>query len=122
MADRGLPNSRMKDFFDVWFLSQNFAFDGSTLATAIRATFERREMALPIGLPVALTASFYEDDTKRLQWRAFCKRSAITNRTLEHVVTMIAPFLGPALAAAGAPAEFRMSWTPPAGPWAEVRA
>ncbi len=35
-------NSRMKDFFDLWAISQTFAFDGVVLGDALRATFIRR--------------------------------------------------------------------------------
>jgi hypothetical protein len=34
-------NSRMKDFYDVWLLARQFAFDGSVLAKAIAATFRQ---------------------------------------------------------------------------------
>ena len=40
--------------------------------------------------------------------------------TLETVLTALVPFLWPALAAAKAPAEFRMAWMPPVGPWAHI--
>ena len=36
-----LANSRMKDFYDLLAMSRLFAFEGATLAAAIRATFER---------------------------------------------------------------------------------
>ncbi|HEY5704870.1 MAG TPA: nucleotidyl transferase AbiEii/AbiGii toxin family protein [Terrimicrobiaceae bacterium] len=43
----GEANSRMKDFYDLWFLSRTFEFDGPTLVGAIRATFNRRKTPLP---------------------------------------------------------------------------
>ena len=43
MVDLGLRNTRMKDFYDVWKLSQQFEFDGETMVEAIRATFSRRQ-------------------------------------------------------------------------------
>lgn len=42
MVKLGLANSRMKDFYDIWTLSQEFDFDGSVLSAAILATFNRR--------------------------------------------------------------------------------
>jgi hypothetical protein len=120
MVHLGMANSRMKDFFDVWFLSQTFSFEGSTLAAAIRATFDRRQTAVPEILPLALTATFYEDDSKQRQWKAFCSRAAVTDRTLENVVTALAPVLGPALAAAHEPTSFRTTWSP-AGPWEPIQ-
>lgn len=38
----GSFNSRMKDFYDLWLLSQTSTFDFATLQEAIRQTFERR--------------------------------------------------------------------------------
>jgi len=42
----GMANSRMKDFYDLWLLGRQFAFDGATLAQAIRSTFGRRQTLL----------------------------------------------------------------------------
>ena len=36
----GTLNSRMKDFYDVWLLASQFAFDGAVLAKAVAATFK----------------------------------------------------------------------------------
>jgi hypothetical protein len=60
----GIANSRMKDFFDVWFLAMNFEFDGPGLARAIRSTFDRRNTELPKTAPLALTKGFSEDDAR----------------------------------------------------------
>ncbi len=49
-----------------------------------------------------------------LLWRE--RRFAVTDRTLENVVTTLAPFLGPALGAAHEPTSFRATWSPQ-GPW-----
>jgi Nucleotidyl transferase AbiEii toxin, Type IV TA system len=55
MVQLGMANSRMKDFYDLWFLSRNFEFEGSTLSAAVRATFERRRTMIPEHSPIALT-------------------------------------------------------------------
>lgn len=75
MVSLGLLNTRLKDFFDVWAIAGTFAFDGTVLAQAIRATFERRQTPLPETLPIALTADFAAD--KQVQWRAFLARTQI---------------------------------------------
>ena len=56
-----LANSRMKDFYDLLAMSRLFAFDGVTLATAMRATFEGRATAIPHERPPSLTHAFSED-------------------------------------------------------------
>lgn len=66
----GLPNTRMKDFYDLWTLANQFAFEGDQLCAALRATFARRGTPLPTAdeEPVAFTSRFGDDTTKRAQW------------------------------------------------------
>ena len=74
MVRRGLLNSRMRDFFDIWSLSRQFDFDGSVLAAAIRETFTRRGGAF-IPRPVALTEEFATAAGKVTQWRGFLAKA-----------------------------------------------
>ena len=41
----GLVNTRMKDFFDIWILSQQLTFIGESLQNAIKMTFNKRQTA-----------------------------------------------------------------------------
>ncbi|MEM7604986.1 MAG: nucleotidyl transferase AbiEii/AbiGii toxin family protein [Myxococcota bacterium] len=79
MCQLGLANSRMKDFYDLVILSRDFEFAGGLLHQAIRATFDRRGTAIPTSEPVALTPVFYNDASKRQQWRAFQKKARGTD-------------------------------------------
>ena len=74
MVTLGMKNSRLKDFFDVWLLSESFDFDFITLRQAISLTFNRRKTPLPTELPVALTEEFYMDKMKITQWNAFLRK------------------------------------------------
>src|ERR1044072_6956819 len=47
IVNLGLTNSRMKDYYDIWLLSEQFDFDGANLVRAIGATFRRRRALLP---------------------------------------------------------------------------
>jgi predicted nucleotidyltransferase component of viral defense system len=69
-----ISNTRMKDFYDLWFLSRSWPFQMIALSDAIRATFERRGTPLPVTAPLALMPGFHSDEQKSLQWRAFLKR------------------------------------------------
>jgi predicted nucleotidyltransferase component of viral defense system len=51
MVTLGLGNSRMKDFFDVWYLARTFEFDEAVLRKAIPATFARRQTSMPNAMP-----------------------------------------------------------------------
>ena len=97
----GRANSRMKDFYDIWLLSQSFPFDDDRLARAIAATFERRETEVPVNLPDALTPAFAEDEQKQRQWNAFLDNVALRPGSLPEVIEGAARFLMPhAIAAA----------------------
>lgn len=73
MVIRGIANSRMKDFYDLWIISKQFDFDGSLLTEAITATFERRKTPLPDGLPIAFTEDFSSDTTNTPEMASFCQ-------------------------------------------------
>ena len=73
----GYRNSRMKDFYDLYMLLEHMIFSDDELAVAIKATFERRKIALPQEIPVAFTPGFLEDGTKDIQWLAFIKRNSM---------------------------------------------
>ncbi|MFO7957542.1 MAG: nucleotidyl transferase AbiEii/AbiGii toxin family protein, partial [Candidatus Brocadiia bacterium] len=97
MVVLGMINSRMKDFYDLYVLASGFAYRGSTLCQAVRATFDGRTTDLPAEPPVALTAEFAEDATKQRQWRAFLSRAGIDDAPAELSATVaaLAEFLDP---------------------------
>lgn len=95
MVALGRANSRMKDFYDIWILSKSFSFADDRLARAIAATFARRETAIPVDLPDALTPAFANDQQKQQQWSAFVRDVSASPRSLEDVVASLAEFLMP---------------------------
>ena len=117
MVTLGLGNSRMKDFFDIWYLARTFEFDEATLRAAIRATFSRRQTSLPHEMPIALTTTFVNDASKAAQWRAFAGRSRVVDRTpsLAGVVDVLASLLESVLIGDDSPAVRK--WQPGAGRW-----
>jgi predicted nucleotidyltransferase component of viral defense system len=119
MVRRGILNSRMRDFFDVWSLSRQFDFDGDVLAAAIRETFKRRGQAF-VPRPVALTDEFAADTSKATQWRGFLRKSLLRGAPseLNKVIRAVAAFLGPVAEALHDGREFRGRWFAP-GPWTE---
>jgi predicted nucleotidyltransferase component of viral defense system len=117
MVRRGLVNSRMRDFFDVWILSRQFDFDGEVLAAAVRETFARRNLEVA-ARPVALTAEFAADTAKATQWRGFLRKSRLEGvpDELTDVVMAIAVFLGSVAEVLHEGGEFVGRWKAP-GPW-----
>ena len=112
MVALGIANTRMKDFYDLFRLSETQEFDGETLATAIRATFDRRGTVLPSDVPLAFAAAFATDADKQAQWRAFLRRSRLDNtpQTLAAVTERLAAFLLPPAGAAARRESFRQRW------------
>jgi hypothetical protein len=105
----GEANSRMKDFYDVWFLSRRFEFDGETLVQAIRATFDRRKTQLPTSVPLALTQEFAT--LKTGQWNAFAQRNKLSDELFPTVVDAINSFAAQPLLASSAGKRFHFDWS-----------
>ncbi len=92
----GMLNSRMKDFWDLRLLIQEFEFNGEVLQKAVRATFERRGTRFPKGLPVALTEEFTADSGKQVQWKAFIRKNKLEqNLGLTTVIDSLKGFFQP---------------------------
>ncbi len=117
MTKLGLLNSRMKDFYDLWVLCQQFDFDGVTLATAIRRTFTHRKTAV-VAHPTALTPTFGGDATKQTQWHGFLRKTRLNDlpTSLQSVIDELVLFLVPVAEAVKTGSTFNQVWTAP-GPW-----
>jgi Nucleotidyl transferase AbiEii toxin, Type IV TA system len=109
----GEANTRMKDFFDLWFLSQKFPFDGELLKDAITRTFSRREMPLPATVPVALTPEFAA--LKATTWAVFIRRNALAPVEMTATLDLIRAFAWPVMKAASNAVVFDEHWTPAKG-------
>lgn len=117
MVKLGEINSRLKDFFDIWLLSQQFTFRGSELSEAIRATFERRGTLLD-GLPATLGTNFAGHREKQIQWSAFLQKSKLDYAPPQFadVAACIAAFIAPIINARSEKTNLNTVWQP-SGPW-----
>jgi hypothetical protein len=77
----GIANSRMKDYFDIWFISRNFEIDSVNLTASIRETFKRRETLIPAEIPIGLSDEFCNDAAKKAQWLASFSARDIADRS-----------------------------------------
>ncbi len=114
----GMRNSRMKDYFDIFFLSQKFSFKGKDLSEALIATFEKQKTPIPRRTPRGLSSDFALDPMKRVQWNSFLVQTNAKNieNDFVEVVESIRKFLIPAAAAAARSIPFEKHWSP-GGPW-----
>ena len=104
----GEANSRMKDFYDLWFLSCTFEFHGAILASAIEATFQRRKTPLPHEVPSGLRDDFAA--LKAIQWDAFLRKNQLGAADMKNVISTIRGFVLPPLQAASTGNSFECVW------------
>ena len=118
----GIANSRMKDFYDLYVLARDFAFDGATLTAAIKATFKRRKTEIPHETPLALKEEFGQDDLKSVQWKAFVRKAGFQKDVpeLQKVLLDLRKFLLLPLKAASEQDQIPKSWSA-GGPWVHAK-
>jgi predicted nucleotidyltransferase component of viral defense system len=89
----GTFGSRMKDFFDIWFLIQNVKLNPDRLHKAIHKTFNRRNTPIEDSGYI-FSEEFHSDPEKQRQWQAFLRRTAIDHdHSFGKVVHQIATFI-----------------------------
>lgn len=108
---------RMKDFYDIYYLSRTFDFDGAKLQAAIYETLQRR------GTPYEKNSfkrviALAEDENIQKRWQFFLKN--IKDNTLEFsdVITAIRTFLEPVFDAMVNGKEWNRLWLYSGG-WAK---
>lgn len=115
MAQHGLANTRLKDYYDVWRIQRDYEMDGAILSQAIAATFAQQNRELKSNLP-ALTDTFAARAER--DWKAFLKKTVYKDQVaLSEIMPEVREFLVPAIrmALGEVPA---LDWDPEAG-WTE---
>ena len=111
---------RMKDFYDIYYLSMTFNFDGERLQSAIFSTLQRR------GTPYdrdsfKRVVSLADDEDMQMRWKYFLK--TIKDDTLEFsfVISEIQTFLEPVFDAIINEVEWKKVWKSNAEKWSIMR-
>lgn len=94
IVSRGILNSRMKDYYDLWILIRDGLVQANPVRQAVMNTFERRRTPVPISCPVGLSLEFVQDATKISQWKGFLRKSGLDAGELSDVVALIREFAG----------------------------
>ena len=100
---------RMKDFYDIYYLSRMFDFDGLKLQTAIQETLLNRGTAYEkdsFDRVIALA----DDDDMQIKWRYFLKTLGNPEISFETVISGLQDFLEPVWNCILAEEEFLMNW------------
>ena len=71
--------SRMKDFYDIYYLCSHSSFHLSNLRKAILETFENRNTTFQ-DIDIVFSTEFITNKEKQTQWEAFLVRSGLDNK------------------------------------------
>lgn len=85
-------SSRMKDYYDIYYLATHFEFDNDTLAEAMRKTFSNRNHHFTIEQFNQVIA-FGEDESMQKKWQAFAKKISFDDVEFNKVMNAINNFL-----------------------------
>ena len=99
---------RMKDFYDIYYLSRTFDFDGLKLQTAIRKTLQNRGTSYERNSFARIT-SLVED--MQVKWRYFLRSLGNPNIDFQTVIRGIQSLLEPVWNAFWEETDFQMKWS-----------
>ena len=102
-------SSRMKDYYDIYYLAQKFDFDGATLTEALRKTFENRGHAFTAE-QFEQVMTFGSDDAMQKKWKAFCRKINTKTDDFDTVLRTIKELLTGPFTAAVEEASFYLKW------------
>lgn len=102
-------SSRMKDYYDLYYLANKFDFDGKTLTEALKKTFENRGRTFTAE-QFEQMLSFAADDAMLKKWTAFCKKIN-TESNFKTVLDTIRSFLRPPYQAVVNGGEYEKTWS-----------
>ncbi|MCQ2565794.1 MAG: nucleotidyl transferase AbiEii/AbiGii toxin family protein [Clostridia bacterium] len=110
-------SSRMKDYYDIYYLANKFDFDGATLAEALKKTFENRGHHFTAE-QFRQVMTFGSDEAMQKKWKAFCRKIDSTTDDYSSVLETIESFLEePFTAAIIDNLEFNKKWSAISNEW-----
>lgn len=109
-------SSRMKDYYDIYYLANKFNFDGATLTEALRKTFENRGHAFTVEQFEQVMA-FDDDEAMQKKWKAFVRKIDTKTDDYGTVLRTIKAFLINPFEAAVANSNLSECWLSLANKW-----
>ncbi|MCI8626841.1 MAG: nucleotidyl transferase AbiEii/AbiGii toxin family protein [Lachnospiraceae bacterium] len=109
-------SSRMKDYYDIYYLANKFDFDGKVLTEALRKTFVNREHIFTAE-QFEQVMSFNDDVAMQKKWKAFVRKIDTKTDDYSTVLKTIEAFLTKPFTAAVGDKEFTEKWSATNGEW-----
>ncbi len=111
-------SSRMKDYYDLYYLANKFDFDGDVLTEALRKTFDNRGRHYTIE-QFEQIMTFDADNSMQKKWKAFTKKISTKTDNYGNVLNTINAFLSDPYFAAIETQEYSKHWSAAKQMWRE---
>ena len=109
-------SSRMKDYYDIYYIANKFDFDGKVLTEALKKTFANREHSFTVE-QFEQVIGFADDDAMQKKWKAFVRKIDDKTDDYSTVLNTIKAFLAEPFAAVIEGKEFDKQWVANNGEW-----
>ena len=103
-------SSRMKDYYDIYYLANKFDFDGKLLTEALKKTFKNRGHSFTIE-QFEQVMGFDDDIAMQKKWKVFIRKIETKTDDYSTVLKMIKIFLTKPFTAAVDDEEFTEKWS-----------
>ena len=109
-------SSRMKDYYDIYYLANKFDFDGKVLTEALRKTFVNREHIFTAE-QFEQVMGFDDDVAMQKKWKAFVRKIDTKTDDYSTVLKTIKAFLAKPFTAAVENQELTEQWIAAENQW-----
>lgn len=109
-------SSRMKDYYDIYYLSHKFDFDGKVLCEALDRTFTNREHSFTLE-QFQQIMTFDSDNGMQKKWKAFTQKIDVKIDGFSTILQDINDFLCEPYTAVMNGHEFEKKWNANEGVW-----
>lgn len=109
-------SSRMKDYYDIYYIATKFDFDGGVLTEALRKTFSNREHSFTLE-QFEQVMSFGDDVAMQKKWKAFVRKINTKTDDYGTILKTIRIFLEKPFTAAVEEKAFIEKWSAADGEW-----
>ena len=114
ITKNGFLNSRYKDFYDIYVLSEKYPFDYEELRCAVTETFKNRNTPMTMNT-AAFSDEFLGDSMHQTRWNSYIKKKkALIPVSMSDAMTRIKTFVAPLLTQTNASVT---EWDPIEGCW-----
>ncbi|AWW28130.1 MULTISPECIES: nucleotidyl transferase AbiEii/AbiGii toxin family protein [unclassified Acetobacterium] len=101
--------SRMKDYYDIYYLADHYDFDGKILKDALLNTLSNRKTIFD-ETTIVKVSDMYNDDDMQKRWKSFSRNSLEIDLEFKIVVDMVVQFIGKPMNAIIKEEDFSEDW------------